>query len=85
LKIDGSPGLGLDERSKIRRGHHISLARFAVFSGGSTGELREQPHATERNAGSETRGWFSDKTSAAWAQNAKDFIENSLAVSNDQK
>ena len=39
LKINRTPGLGVYQRSKLRSGHDIGLAWFAVFPSGSTCQL----------------------------------------------
>lgn len=85
LEIDGTPRLRADEGGKVRCGHDIGLAGFGVLACRSAGQFGEQPHAAERNAGTEARGGFGDKTSAAGAQHTEDFSDDGFAVSNDEK
>jgi hypothetical protein len=85
LEIDDAPGLRADERGEIRGGHDFSLAVFAIFAGGGAGQLGEQPHTSERDAGAEAGGGFGDKTSAARFENTEDFVEDGRAIANDEE
>ena len=85
LEIDGTPGLGADERRKIRRGHDFGLPKLAIFAGGGTSQPGEHPHTTEGDTGTQNGGGFGDKTSAGGFEDAKYFVENGLAVSNDEE
>ena len=55
------------------------------FAGRGAAEFREQPHASERDAGAEAGGGFGDETSAAGFEDAKNLVEDSLAVLNYEK
>src|SRR6266851_4871130 len=85
LEIDDAPGLRADERGEVRGGHDASLSKLAILAGRSAGQLGEQPHATERDAGAEAGGGFGDKTSAAGFEDAEDLVEDGLAVANDEE
>jgi hypothetical protein len=82
LEIDNSPGLGTDERGEVGSGHDFGLLKFTIPAGSGVGQPGEQPHTTKRNAGAKARGRLSDETSAGGFEDAEDFVENGLAVSN---
>ena len=85
LEIDGVPGLRADERGEVRSGHDFSLPEFAILAGGGAGQLGEQPHTTEWDAGAEAGGGFGGKTAATGFEDAEYFVENGLAVANDEE
>jgi hypothetical protein len=85
LEIDGTPGLRADERRKVRSGHDFGLPEFAISAGGGAGQPGEHPHTTEGDTGAEAGGGFGDKTSAGGFENSEYFVENGLAVSNDEE
>src|SRR5580704_10155141 len=85
LEIDDAPGLRADQGGEVRGGHDAGLPELAILARGGAGQLGEQPHASERDAGAEAGGGFGDKTSAAGFEDAEDLVEDGLAVANDEE
>jgi hypothetical protein len=85
LEVDDIPRFRPDKCGKILGGHDFCLARLAIFSCGSVGQLREQPHAAERDAGAKAGGGFGDETSAAGAKDTEDFTEDGVTICHDEK
>ena len=75
----------MNKVGEIGPGHYICLVRLAKASGWGVGKTGENPHTTERNAGPETRGRFSNKASATGPKNPEDLPDNRLAVRNDEE
>jgi hypothetical protein len=85
LEIDGVPGLGMDEGAEVGAGHYVGLAGFAVLAGRAGGELGEEPHAGERDAGAEAGGRFGYETAAAGAEDSVDLAEDGLLAGDDEE
>ena len=79
------PKLGMRERGEVWAGHHLGLPRFTVLARRAAVKFREEPHATERDAGTEAGGGFGNEAAAAGAEDAMDLTEDGAAVGDDEE